>query len=86
MWLERVEVRGVSGAAAKVVGVDVELRDRRRGYLGGGLTEVVTRPRRDCDDRRTFVPLEGYVIEPGDDPLLPAASARSRLESLARQA
>jgi hypothetical protein len=70
--LERVEVRGVSGReAAQVVGVDVELRPRRAGsYVGGGLTEIVTKPRRDCHDRRTFVPVKGHVVTPGDDPLL----------------
>jgi|SRR5215211_5082377 len=70
--LERVEVRGISGAeAAEVVGVDVELRDERAGdYVSGGLTEIVDEPRRDCADQRTFVPLEGHVVKPGDDPLL----------------
>jgi hypothetical protein len=70
--LERVDVRGISGErAAELVGVDVELREERDGdYVGGGMIEIVEEPRRDCRDTRAFVPLEGHVVEPGDDPLL----------------
>ena len=65
--LERVDVLGISGRdAAELISVDVAPRPQG----GGGMIEITSRPRPRCRERRTFVPVEGYTVAPGEDPLL----------------